>query len=98
MNTNKGKLDFEIEHWSKVKYLVVCTWGIHVDERYPNPVISQYYFENWEAMNDFVTDYMTNNWTDTKQIIRILEIAGMLDVETYEVATKVRVVRHKNES
>ncbi len=89
---NKGKHDFEITDWSKVKYMVRCHWGFHVDKRYPDPVINEYYYETFQDMEEFVSWYTIEHTGDNKKILMIMELGRMFNVETYEVATKVRVV------
>lgn len=90
--TNKGELDFEVKDWSKIRYMVKCHWGVEVGSKYPDPVIHEYYYENFEDMEQFVQWYTLENGSISKKILMITEVARMFNVETYEVATKVRVV------
>lgn len=83
----------EYEFTDKSKYMVRHTRGIHVDYRYPDPVIVDYYFDDWESMNEFVTKYMENHSDlDSREIIFIIEIARHYKVEIFEVVKNVRVV------
>lgn len=89
---HKGKYDFDIEDWSKIKYMVKCHHGVRVDKSYPDPVIAEWWFETFQDMEDFVSDYIINNGSISKKIIMIAETPRFFNVETYEVATKVRVI------
>lgn len=89
MKEHNGKHDFEVKDWTKIKYEVRCHWGIHVDNRYPDPVIHDYYFESFKETEDFVSDYITNY--QEGKIIWVRETGKFLQIETYEVATKVRL-------
>lgn len=86
----KPKHDWEIEDWTIIKYMVVYTWGVHVNSSYPDPVLEEGYFESFREMEDFVGEYTLAN--PEGKIIRIMEISRFLKVEVYEVATKVRVI------
>lgn len=92
MNTNKGKQDWEVEDWSKIKYTVRCHWGVKVDKSYPDPVIHDYYYENLSDVEDFVQWYEVENQSINKQIIWIMEVGRRFNVEVYEVAKKIRLV------
>lgn len=83
----------DVLDWSQIKYMVRCHWGVKVTSEYPNPVIEEFYFENFSDMENFVQWYETENGSINKKILLIQEIAKTFRIETYQVATKVRVVQ-----
>lgn len=85
------KYDFQVEDWSKIKYLVICNWGVEVGSKYPDPIIAYFYFEKMEDVQDFVSEYYQGE-SPTRKIRHIFEIRNNLKVEEYEKVTKVRVV------
>lgn len=90
---SRGKHEYQVEDWSKIKYLVRYHWGFDVRVGATGPNIEETYFETFKEMQDFVQWYEVENTGVIKKIIRIQEIAKTFRVETYEVATKVRVVQ-----
>lgn len=90
-DNHKGKLDYEIKDWSKIKYMVRYHCGVHVDNRYPNPVVQDCYFEEFSEMEKFVSWYEVVNQSVNKKIIFIMETGRFFNIERYEVATKVRL-------
>lgn len=87
------KTAIDIDDWSKIKYFVKCHWGIHVNKNYPDPVIQEFYFEDFKSLEEFVSWYELENSSINKQILLIQEVAKTFRVERYEVTTKVRVVQ-----
>lgn len=87
---HNGKIDCEITDWSKIKYVVRCTWGVHVDHKYPDPVIKDLYFEQFADTEKFVEDYLIEA-TDSSRIIHIMEVCRFFQPEVYEVTKKVRL-------
>lgn len=85
MEELKGKLDFEVKDWSKIKYMVKCHWGVKVTSEYPAPVIHEYYFEHFHDVQEFVNWYETENSSINKKIIRVQEVGKIFNVETFQV-------------
>jgi hypothetical protein len=84
-------LDFEVKDWSKMKYVVKCNWGVKVNHEYPAPEIHEYFFESFADVERFVEWYMTENSSLNKKIYHVMELGRRFNIETYEVATKVRL-------
>lgn len=89
---NRGKREYEIEDWSKIKYMVRYEWGVKVNCEYPNPNIEEGYFEDFQTLEEFVSEYTTGSTGINNKILLIIEISRFIKIETYEVATKVRLV------
>lgn len=91
-DNHAGKHDWEVNDWSKIKYMVRCHWGVHVDKRYPDPVIYDLYYEDFFEVQKFVEWYEVVNQSLNKQIIFVMETGRFFNIERYEVTTKVRLV------
>lgn len=91
MKAYAAKHDWQIDDWRKIRYVVKCHWGVKVDSSYPDPVIEEFFFEEYSDMEQFVQDYEINNQSANKKIIFIAQIGRFFEVETYQVATKVRL-------
>lgn len=53
----KGKYNFQVEDWSKIKYIIKCNWGVMVDHTYPAPQIITRCFETKEGIIEFMEEY-----------------------------------------
>jgi hypothetical protein len=75
MTEGHGKHNFQVEDWSKIRYMVKCNWGVLVNHEYPKPQIVTKYFETLQGITEFIEDYKASG-SISKDIYFAVETLG----------------------